>query len=291
MKREKNISEEERMLDEEKIISLQAMIANAEQTILSAKQMLAKINGQKGKEKLNSLRQQNQRENETGKVVYGNFDGQIMLGEDGKQYPVPSNYSSKSKLVEGDVMKLTITPEGSFIYKQVGPVERKYLIGIAENNDRGTLVVNVDGKRYRVLLAAATYFKIEPGDEVTLVVPRDRPSEWGAIENVLRKADDQILKDRFPFQDPEKYSQLERAKRAEKRNYQVSDLATEEDIEEEEATKPSAIEKLAQEMEMERKKRTFGEDLLDEWTPNIEEIRQEIGQQEVKQPAEVAGEE
>jgi hypothetical protein len=88
------------------------------------------------------------------------------------------------------MLKLTMTPNGNFIYKQVGPVERKYLLGIVELDTKGNYVVETNGKKYKVLLAAATYFKIEPGDEVTLVVPRDTESIWGAIENVLRKAED-----------------------------------------------------------------------------------------------------
>lgn len=51
-----------------------------------------------------------------------------MIGPDGKTYPVPANYASKSKLVEGDTLKLTIATNGSFIYKQIGPIERKKLI-------------------------------------------------------------------------------------------------------------------------------------------------------------------
>ena len=59
-----------------------------------------------------------------GKIIEGQFDGQNMIGPDGKVYPVPANYASKSKLVEGDTLKLTIAQDGSFIYKQIGPVER-----------------------------------------------------------------------------------------------------------------------------------------------------------------------
>ncbi|MBA4320115.1 MAG: hypothetical protein C0412_17080, partial [Flavobacterium sp.] len=51
-----------------------------------------------------------------GKVIEGVFDGENMIGPDGKQYSVPSNYASKSKLVEGDILKLTITSRGNFIY-------------------------------------------------------------------------------------------------------------------------------------------------------------------------------
>ena len=34
----------------------------------------------------------------------------------------------------------------------------------------------------------ATAVRVEPGDEVTLVIPRDIDSDWGSIENVLKKA-------------------------------------------------------------------------------------------------------
>ncbi|OGI24964.1 MAG: hypothetical protein A3J76_03955 [Candidatus Moranbacteria bacterium RBG_13_45_13] len=124
---------------------------------------------------------------EEGEIVEGVFDGQVMMGTDGKQYPVPANYASKSKLVEGDMLKLTITPDGSFVYKQIGPVERKRLIGIVSQDDLGNYVVIADGKAYRVLLASVTYFKAEPADEVTVVVPRDSESVWGAIENLVKK--------------------------------------------------------------------------------------------------------
>lgn len=277
MKKEKND------LNEEKVVSLQAMIANAEQTILSAKQMLAKLTVN---ENYNSFKKNNPNANEEGRVIYGNFDGQVMQGEDGKQYPVPANYSSKSKLVEGDVMKLNITSQGSFVYKQVGPIERKYLIGIAKNNDKGMLVINVDDKDYRVLLSAASYFKVEPGDEVTLIVPRDKPAEWGAIENVLRKADEQILEKDFSLENLRRYSQLdqeriEQAKRSElskSESIQKNNAIEPEEDDTQTQSQPSAIEKLAKEMEEERKKRTYSDDLLDEWTPNIEELRQEIKQ-------------
>ena len=91
-----------------------------------------------------------------GTVVEGAFDGQIMFGTDGKQYPVPANYASKSKLVEGDHLKLTITPEGSFIYKQIGPIERKHALGVIGQDENGNYYVIAEGKPYKVLLASIT---------------------------------------------------------------------------------------------------------------------------------------
>ena len=48
-----------------------------------------------------------------GRIIEGVFDGENMIGPDGKQYSVPANYASKSKLVEGDILKLTITATGT----------------------------------------------------------------------------------------------------------------------------------------------------------------------------------
>ncbi len=171
---------------QEKINELLDIIATAEETIRSARELLNILQPESSTETAPENKHNNNEEE--GQVVYGYFDGQIMLGEDGKQYPVPANYASKSKLVEGDKLKLTITPENRFVYKQIGPVERNYLIGIVQKDERDNFTVRTNiGKTYKVLLAAATYFKIEPGDEVTLIVPQNKETVWGAIENVLQK--------------------------------------------------------------------------------------------------------
>ena len=111
--------------DLEKIQELREIILSAEKTLREAKSMLLGIEGNK---KLERKRRTAPVEEGAGTIIEGTFDGQIMLGSDGKQYPVPANYASKSKLIEGDLLKLTITSEGSFIYKQIGPAERKKLM-------------------------------------------------------------------------------------------------------------------------------------------------------------------
>lgn len=119
-------------------------------------------------------------------VVEGVFDGEGMIDSGGKRYPVPANYASKSKLVSGDVLKLTILDDGSFVYKQIAPVLRKKLIGEVKEIEKGRFCVEVGGKLYKVLLASVTYFKADLGDTVTIVVPKDTESEWAALENVLK---------------------------------------------------------------------------------------------------------
>ncbi len=164
------------------------MIESAERNIQSAKQLLRDMMGGK----IDTITADISRKamalnvSEGGKVIEGVFDGQNMVGPDGKQYPVPANYASKSKLVEGDVLKLTIADDGSFIYKQIGPVERKKALGILSQDEKGEYKVSVDGIVYRVLLASLTYFKAEPGDQVTIVIPKDKEASWGAVENVIK---------------------------------------------------------------------------------------------------------
>ena len=175
----------------EKIQSLREMIYSAEKTLQGAKSMLLQLEGKKkvGRKKKSVT------DGEDGKIVEGTFDGQIMIGTDGKQYPVPANYASKSKLVEGDILKLTITPDGSFIYKQIGPTERKRVIGTVNQDGEGNYFVLAENKPFRVLLASITYFKVAPGDEVTLITPRDIDSDWGTIENVLLDTHDKKIKE------------------------------------------------------------------------------------------------
>ncbi len=123
-----------------------------------------------------------------GRVIEGVFDGQNMLDNKGSVYPVPANYASKSKLIPGDVLKLTITDEGKFLYKQIGPVERKPVVGPLVHAD-GKYQVLANDKAYNVLLASVTYFRAAVGDEVTLIIPANEDSDWGAIEAVLPKFD------------------------------------------------------------------------------------------------------
>jgi len=176
----------------QKIQALRDMIASAETTLQGAKSMLLQLEGKKKVGRKRKLE-----ETDDHKIIEGTFDGQIMIGTDGKQYPVPANYASKSKLVEGDMLKLSITSDGSFIYKQIGPVIRKMSIGTINQDADENYFVASEGKAYRVLLASITYFKVEPGDEVTLVTPRDIDSEWGAIENVLQKSGERKVPEKF----------------------------------------------------------------------------------------------
>lgn len=126
--------------------------------------------------------------NEAGeKVLEGVFNGQHMIGPDGKQYSIPPNYASKSKLVEGDILKLTIGANGKFIYKQIGPIERERIVGSLCLNGSGEYFVEQGGKRWRILTASVTYFKGQPDDEAVILVPKYGESNWAAVENIINK--------------------------------------------------------------------------------------------------------
>lgn len=120
----------------------------------------------------------------SGKVIEGKFDGQHMVADGGKTYPVPANYASKSKLIEGQPLKLTIAEDGSFVYKQISPIERKKLIGKLVLED-GQYKVEAAGKSYKVLFASVTYFKGNPGDEVTIEIPASGDAHWAAVEAII----------------------------------------------------------------------------------------------------------
>ena len=164
---------------EKQIKRLRALIQEAETNLAAATELLISLVGDD--EKVAPIA----RETQLGKVIEGVFDGQNMVGSDGKTYPVPANYASKSKLVQGDILKLTIADDGSFLYKQIGPIPRKQVVGTLKL-ENGHYFVDVSGKQYRVLLASVTYFKAKPNDQVSVNVPEDDSNaEWAALEAAL----------------------------------------------------------------------------------------------------------
>lgn len=122
-----------------------------------------------------------------GRVLEGVFDGEKMIASDGQEFAVPANYASKSKLVEGDILKLTITRTGDFLYKQIGPVERKRIIGQLLIDDNDNFFVVFEKVKWKVLPASVTYFKGETGDEAVILVPKEAKSKWAAVENIVKK--------------------------------------------------------------------------------------------------------
>ena len=89
-------------IPEKQIKRLRSLLSEAETNLSAAKELLVSILGDG--ETISAPRETVVSSPE-GKIIEGIFDGQIMIGPDGKNYPVPANYASKSKLVEGDAGK------------------------------------------------------------------------------------------------------------------------------------------------------------------------------------------
>lgn len=132
-------------------------------------------------------------------VIEGVFNGVQMIGADRAPHSIPENYASKSKLIEGDILKLTITPQGRFIYKQIGPIERDIKRGILlYREEEDQYFVSAEGAEYRVLKASITYYKGEVGDEVIILTPNGVKSTWAAVDNIVKELPAGEFPERLP---------------------------------------------------------------------------------------------
>lgn len=166
--------------DDKKLTEIRKLLDEAEEHISAAKRILfEQVYQEQAKNIVNSS-------DTDSLVVSGVFDGLDMIDKLGKKYPVPANYSSKSKLVPGDKLKLTISNDGIFVYKQIGPIDRKRIIGKLINREDGWQVLCGD-KKYNVLSAAVSYFKGKENDKITIILPKTGETEWAAIENLVEK--------------------------------------------------------------------------------------------------------
>src|SRR3954463_13857391 len=129
-------------IPEKQIKRLKTLMAEAETSLAAAKELLVSLVGD------DPVLVDKVKDQALGKVIEGVFDGQSMVGSDGKSYPVPANYASKSKLVQGDILKLTIAEDGAFLYKQIGPIPRKQVVGTLVL-EGGHYFVDVVGKKFR----------------------------------------------------------------------------------------------------------------------------------------------
>jgi len=213
------------MAKQNKINQIKKLIDTAHVSLESARQLLSQMVGKKDAESLEAA----DKAKEVGKIdvqgdekiIEGVFDGQGMVGPDGKQYSIPANYASKSKLVLGDTLKLTIMPDGTFLYKQIGPVERSRLVGVlAKDETTDEFRVLVGDKAYKVLLASITYFKGESGDEVVILTSKDKESEWAAVENIIKIPGEGQAK-----QDSEKLTAIENHPAEQEKVEEIEDLS------------------------------------------------------------------
>lgn len=120
---------------------------------------------------------------EIEREIIGFFDGEHMVSEEtGKMYPVPQNYASKSKLIEGDKLKLSLP---SIIYKQLEKAKSIKTIAKVIKKDDELVVMTMKGKIYKILNFSITYFNLREDQEVLISIPADEKGYFAAIEMVL----------------------------------------------------------------------------------------------------------
>lgn len=178
-----------------KIKLIKDLILNSEENLKKVKNLLSGYLSAEDEAKISigqlsddSFENDNTEDSGDGRIVEGVFDGEQMIGPDGKHYSIPANYASKSKLIEGDILKLTITPTGTFVYKQIGPIERTRVIATLEQDEASNFYAIADGKKWKVLTASVTYYKGSASDEVVILVPKAGESQWAAVENIVKKS-------------------------------------------------------------------------------------------------------
>lgn len=160
------------------------MLESAEGNLRSAKQLLGELTGMQFGPDYSKKAVSVGTVESSGRVIEGVFDGKFMIGPDKRPYPVAPNYASKSKLVAGDVLKLTVTDSGDYIYKQIGPVARRKMIGTL-TQEGSQYKVLAGGKAYEVLMASITYFKAQVGDQISIILPEDEDPDWAAVDNLI----------------------------------------------------------------------------------------------------------
>jgi len=176
------------MENKKTIEAIRDFIMTAEKSIKNANKLLKSVLEQEGIS-LNSpvsldASDMNSYMSDDSKIIEGVFTWEEMLGSDGNKYPVPVNYASKSKLVQGDKLKLTIAPNGKMLYKQIAPIERETKAGLLIKEKEKFQVI-ADGQTYDLLTAAVTHFKAEVWDNISVIIPAGKAATFAAIDMVL----------------------------------------------------------------------------------------------------------
>ncbi|MEX0587290.1 MAG: hypothetical protein WD159_00820, partial [Patescibacteria group bacterium] len=102
--------------------------------------------------------------------LVGKYDGMFMVTEAGKKYPVPDNYSAKTKLVYDDKLKMIEGPEGRR-FKLLEEVEREEQEAQLAVKDGHFEALGKDGS-YRLIQGAVRYWGGQEGDKLKILLPK-----------------------------------------------------------------------------------------------------------------------
>ena len=176
------------MENKKTIVAIRDFIISAEKSIKNAKKLLKDVleeNNISLDTEINlDTSWLNSYSSDDSKIIEWVFTWEEMLGSDWNKYPVPANYSSKSKLVQWDKLKLTIAPNGKMLYKQIAPIERSFVTWlVVKEKDKYQVVA--EGQTYDLLTAAVTHFKANIWDSITVIIPEWKQATFAAIEAVV----------------------------------------------------------------------------------------------------------
>jgi len=172
--------------------SIWNLLTNIENDIKRVKILINKLkNGSRSieilekdlKEKSSNLLNYSTPDNWT--VVEWIYDWLYMIWSDDKKYPVPLNYSSKSKLISQDILKLTILANGKLMYKLIAPAPRNYIKATLSQADNEYIGIWDDGKTYKLNPAAVSYFWLSIWNEMTIIINWEGKWDFAAIETKL----------------------------------------------------------------------------------------------------------
>ncbi len=178
------------MENKKTILAIRDFIISAENSIKNAKKLLKNVL-EENNLTLNSevnlnTSWLNSYSSDDSKIIEWVFTWEEMLWADKNKYPVPVNYSSKSKLVQWDKLKLTIMSNGKMLYKQISPIERTFITWLVIK-EKDKFQVVAEGQTYDLLTAAVTHFKANIWDSIVVIIPTWKQATFAAIEAVIPK--------------------------------------------------------------------------------------------------------
>lgn len=96
------------------------------------------------------------------------------------------NYSSKTKLIPGDVLKLRIMDDGKLIYKLIWQANRQYIKAtLSKSDDWKFTALTDEWKVFYLNQAAVTYFRWKTWDEMSIIINADGIGTYAAIEALI----------------------------------------------------------------------------------------------------------
>src|SRR3970040_2809286 len=164
---------EGRHMGKDKIQLLNQALNAASSSLNLAKQLISEIEHHSGTPEMPGL--------------VGKYDGMFMVTEAGKKYPVPDNYSAKTKLVYGDKLKMVEGPEGRR-FKLVEEIEREEQEAQLAVKDGHFEALSKDSS-YRLIQGAVRYWSGEEGDKLKILLPKGQRNVpfAGLVEIIGRK--------------------------------------------------------------------------------------------------------